>query len=496
MHTNRRHFLMGTAAFGASIAGIGHAQMSPTRLPLLPITDLTEGVEGRIALAMTPGTHDFGNGTSSATLGINGSYLGPVLRVKQGQTLPFEVTNKIDEVSTLHWHGLHIPGDVDGGPHQEINPGDTWSPSVPITQGASMNWFHSHAHGRTAKQVYKGLTGLILIEDDASLSADLPQTYGIDDFTLVLQDKAFAATGALDYRLTAAALEDGFLGDTLVVNGAIAPVAQTVPTGLIRLRILNACNSNFLTLSMASGPLHVIASDGGFLRATVQTETLVMSPGERYEVLVDMRAIDSNQLIARHELPEIPGFTGFMRDLFAGCSAELVALTLNRRDEVRFDGALPESLAVLSPPDPSTARVTRSFELQQETGADLAAVANTAEDLCEDLTAMHINGRPMDMDRIDEKVRIGEPEVWRITVDDMRHPFHIHGCSFRILSQDGEPAPAYAQGWKDMVHVNTDNWSEVRVRFDDPAPPEAPYMYHCHILEHEDCGMMGQFTVT
>ena len=88
------------------------------------------------------------------------------MRVKQGQTLPFDVSNSIDEVSTLHWHGLHIPGDVDGGPHQQIDPGATWSPNVPIIQRASMNWFHSHAHGKTAKQVYRGLAGVMLIEDD------------------------------------------------------------------------------------------------------------------------------------------------------------------------------------------------------------------------------------------------------------------------------------------------------------------------------------------
>ena len=108
---------------------------------------------------------------------------------------------------------------------------------------------------------------------------------------------------------------------------------------------------------------------------------------------------------------------------------------------------------------------------------------------------MSINGQPMKMDRIDEKVRKGDTEVWRISVDDQLHPFHIHGCSFRILSQHGTDAPAYAQGWKDMVHVEN-GWSEVLVKFDHDAPVNAPYMYHCHILEHEDCGMMGQFTVT
>ncbi|MEO0485206.1 MAG: multicopper oxidase domain-containing protein [Pseudomonadota bacterium] len=493
---NRRQFLFASTASLAVAGTSGVSQVAARPLPVLPMTDLIGGMSERIVLGLTAGTHDFGTGARSNTFGINGDYLGPVLRVKQGQTLPIDVVNGIGDPSTLHWHGLHIPGDVDGGPHQEIAPGDTWSPDVPIAQAASMNWFHSHQHGRTASQVYRGMAGIMVIEDDASLSADLPKTYGVDDFTLVLQDKHFDAAGALHYDLTAAALEDGYLGDTLVVNGAIAPVSQTVPTGLVRLRILNASNGNFLTLSMANGPLNVIASDGGFLAATVATDTIVMSPGERYEILVDMTKTARNDLMVTYNLAETPGLRGLWRELWSGGETQTVALTLTRQAERGFDGAMPDRLANIDAPDASAATVTRSFELQMETGADFDAIALASGDFCGDLSAMHINGRPMDMTRIDHQTRKGDTEFWRITVDDMRHPFHVHGCSFRILSMDGGEAPAYAQGWKDMVHVNNGTWSEVLVRFDYDAPADAPYMYHCHILEHEDCGMMGQFTVT
>ncbi|MEM9211996.1 MAG: multicopper oxidase domain-containing protein, partial [Pseudomonadota bacterium] len=234
---NRRAFLQTSAAGVISTgAALGWAQASPRKLPVLPLMDLTSGIDNRITLALNPSTHDFGNGTASPTFGINTDYLGPALRVKQGQTLPFDVVNGIGETTTIHWHGLHIPGDVDGGPHQEIEAGGTWSPDVPIVQRASMNWFHSHMHGATAQQTYKGLAGIMHVEDDASLSADLPNTYGVDDFTLVLQDKMFNGAGEMEYFVNAGVFEDGFTGDTLTVNGAIAPVAQTVPTGLTRLR--------------------------------------------------------------------------------------------------------------------------------------------------------------------------------------------------------------------------------------------------------------------
>ncbi len=492
---DRRKFMMGSTAL-MGLASMGIAQSAPRPLPILPMNDLINGFDGRIALKLAPSTHDFGTGVASSTFGINNSYLGPVLRVKQGQTLPFEVSNSINEISTLQWHGLHIPGDVDGGPHQEIQPGSTWSPDVPIVQPASMNWFHSHAHGKTAQQVYKGLAGVMLIEDDLSLSADLPKAYGVDDFTLVLQDKTFDDAGSLTYKLTATAIEDGFIGEALVVNGGIAPVTQTVPTGLVRLRILNACNANFLTLSMAVGPLNIIASDGGFLASTVQTDTLLMSPGERYEILVDMKKVEKNQLFVAHELPELGGISGLIRELFTDGEIKLAALILNRRDEPGFNGSIPTNLSNVSIPDRAEAVITRLFELQQNTDADLEALAMAGDNYCGDGNAMTINGKSMDMKRIDENVSKGNTEIWRISVDDFRHPFHIHGCSFRILSQESMEPPTYAQGWKDIVHVDGDQWSEVLVRFDHYAPKDAPYMYHCHILEHEDCGMMGQFTVT
>ncbi|MEM1362543.1 MAG: multicopper oxidase domain-containing protein [Pseudomonadota bacterium] len=485
----RRSFLK-TAGAGALLAstGMAWAQNVTRPLPVIPVTDLTGGIDHRISLALSPSRHDFGTGTASDTFGINSPYLGPVLRVKQGQTLPFDVTNNIGEGVSIHWHGLHIPGEVDGGPHQEIEPGATWSPDVPIVQRASMNWFHSHTHGRTARQTYTGLAGVMLIEDDASLSADLPKSYGVDDFTLILQDKSFDGAGRMSYDLSGEVFEDGFQGDTMVVNGAIAPVTQTVPTGLVRLRLLNACNARFLELSLESGPLVVIASDGGFLSSPVETDTILMSPGERYEVLVDMTNLESNALNVNLD----EGEGGFFASLL-GRNQLTTVLSLVRKSEQGFTGSLPKTLASFASPNRAEATVTRSFALQMDTGADLAALAQAWGNFCGG-GAMAINGQPMRMDRIDEEVQKGTTEIWRISVDDMLHPFHIHGCSFRILSQNGATPPAYAQGWKDMVHVD-EGWSEVLVRFDHEAPADAPYMYHCHILEHEDCGMMGQFTV-
>ncbi|MEO0637966.1 MAG: multicopper oxidase domain-containing protein, partial [Pseudomonadota bacterium] len=340
---NRRQFLAGSTAIGLGLTGFARAQSSPRALPIPELVDLMSDWDERIQLKFARSTHDFGNGAISETFGINRSYLGPVLRTKQGQTLPFDVKNELGEGASVHWHGLHIPGDVDGGPHQEIEDGATWSPDVPIVQHASMNWFHSHTHGTTARQTYNGLAGILLVEDDASLSADLPKTYGVDDFTLVLQDKAFDAQGKMSYELTGEVFEDGFQGETLVINGAIAPVAQSVPNGLVRLRLLNACNARFLEISMQNGPVTVIASDGGFLSSSVQVDSILMSPGERYEILADLRSGQGNALLVNLD----GGGGGFLTNLFWGSSATTV-LELVPNGASGFDGSVPDSLANLS----------------------------------------------------------------------------------------------------------------------------------------------------
>ena len=492
---DRRTFLKTTGA-GALLAGSGvtWAQANLKPLPILPLVDLAEGFDGRFELALTKGTFDFGNGAASDTFGINSPYLGQQLRVKQGQDLPFDVVNNLDEVAAIHWHGLHIPGEVDGGPHQEIEPGHSWSPVVPIRQQASFNWFHAHTHGRAAKQVYTGLAGLMQVEDDASLSADLPKTYGVDDFTIVLQDKTFGDDGKMAYVLTKEGFEDGFLGDALVVNGTIAPVGQAVPSGLVRLRILNACNARFLELKMENGPMTVIASDGGFLASAVETDNLIIGSGERYEVLVDMSAFEENSL----RVASFAGYGamfGFLRQFLNNQIPGTAVLTLKRNGDSGFTGSMPNKLANLAPADANQATVIRNFTLEMGEDEELAVLAANWGNLCGVGQGMAINGLPMKMDRIDQRSVLGETELWRIEADEELHPFHVHGCSFRIVEQESHKTAAYAQGWKDIVHVQ-DGAAEILVRFDYEAPDHAPYMYHCHILEHEDCGMMGQVSVS
>ena len=193
----------------------------------------------------------------------------------------------IDVDTTVHWHGLLVPGDVDGGPHQVIKSGSSWRPSLKIDQPASTAWFHPRLHHDTARQVYLGLTGLIIVDDGSNARLGLPRTFGVDDLPIILQDRSFGSDGSLDYDLSPLDIAYGGRGDTIIVNGAIAPFAK-VPPGLVRLRLLNGANAqNFELRFNDQRTFHVIASDAGYLSAPVAVTHLRISPAERFEILVD-----------------------------------------------------------------------------------------------------------------------------------------------------------------------------------------------------------------
>src|SRR5688572_15200625 len=242
--TRRQALLLsGSAAAGLVGSGLPRwAQAAPSAGVALPIPQLIEARSSEpVVLTLQKTQHRFGSGPAVASWGISASYLGPVVRVRNGDTIPFRVENWLDEETTLHWHGMLVPSHVDGGPHNTIKAGAVWSPEITIKQPASTNWFHPHPHGRTAPQVYSGLAGMMIVSDGADRDRGLPATYGVDDLPIVLQDKRFGRSGEVVYQPDMMDIMHGFQGDTLVVNGVIGPTAG-VPAGIVRLRLLNAAN--------------------------------------------------------------------------------------------------------------------------------------------------------------------------------------------------------------------------------------------------------------
>ena len=493
---SRRRFLAcSTALCGASY--FRPAWANDTRVKL-PIPTLMDGTSGHpVDLRIREGAWSFMPGVKTPTLGFNQDYLGPTIRTRQNSELTLHYQNTLAENVAVHGHGLHVPGDVDGGPQLEIAPGEQWQPTLSIVQPAATCWYHSHTHGRTGDQVYRGLAGMIIIDDELSDSMGLPNRYGIDDLPVIIQDRTFDAGGRLVYSLMEAG-EDGWLGETVVINGAIAPVAD-VPAGKVRLRLLNGANARFYIISFADGrSFQKIASDGGLLEAPVPLTMMEMSPGERCEIIVDLSDGQSAELLTLFEDEIDEEGEGTLSSL-SDASERLEAagaqpsLTLNVDPSLSAHTApLPEKMATIIRPKESEIMRTREFVLEMEEDEENGHGTHGGHAAMD----MTINGAVMDMNVINERVERGVWERWRIHSNVGAHPFHVHGCSFLIEQMEGAVASPDQQGWKDMVVLDDDDWSEIVVRFNHPASEEYPYMYHCHILEHEDRGMMGQFTVS
>jgi bilirubin oxidase len=436
-----------------------------------------------IVLVMQNGAHEFYEGIPSVTRGFNGDYLGPTIRLYDDSDTTITFLNEIGEPTTVHGHGLHVSGEIDGGPQSRIQPGESWTITIPVRQQAGTSWYHPHLMGKTAEHVHSGLAGVYLIEDANSLALDLPREYGVNDIPLVIQDRSFTEGKMNEYAVEQRQLFiDGLREDTVVVNGTLNAY-HAVPQGWVRLRLLNGSNSRFYRFSFDDGAsFYKIATEGGFLNQPVQMESIQMAPGERNEIMVDL-SDGANATLIADLLPVDPGERGFLQR-----DPRVHVVELRVDSTLEASGTLPEILNDIAYFDRTEAMQTRVFDLQMD--------GNNRQDwtLADHKTMFSINGQSMDMSVINERVEMGAVEIWRVTAERMPHPFHIHGVSFQILSVGGEPPAEEDRGWKDTVVVTREP-TELIMRFDHEASQEYPLMYHCHMLEHEEGGMMGQFTV-
>jgi FtsP/CotA-like multicopper oxidase with cupredoxin domain len=330
MALDRRQFLQTVTMGGFGLLAPGFHQLvsaaetdswfqNPLALPPLEEGRLIDGAR-RFDLTLQYGVSNFLGDRPTPTVGINANYLGPVLRVLQGDDVMFRVTNRLAEPSTLHWHGLNLPAVMDGGPHQVIASGKTWSSEFKIRQGACTQWYHSHMYHRTGIQVYFGLAGLLYIDDKESKNLNLPWQYGVDDIPLVLQDRSFNQDGSLRYASSMHDRMMGVMGQTMLVNGtAFARFEARKP--LTRFRILNGSNARIYNLEFEDQrEFRQIASDGGLLAQPVAMRSSILAPGERIEILVEFAPGESVML--RHKsLPRRPGGGSGMMGMMSGMMA-------------------------------------------------------------------------------------------------------------------------------------------------------------------------------
>jgi len=488
---SRRQFAIGSAAVvsGGLVGGLLGAHLAQSkpiqfnrRLPIPPLIDAAKQ-GGAVKLKVSSGRHAFVEGKPTLSYGYSEPVLGPAIRMRRGDEVAMTVENALDVDTTVHWHGLLVPGDVDGGPHQVIKSGDTWRPRLKIEQPAATAWFHPHLHHDTARQVYMGLTGLIIVDDGSDARLGLPRTYGTDDLPIIIQDRSFDSDGSLLYDLDPdpQTIQYGSRGTTIIVNGIVGPVAK-VPCSLVRLRILNAANAQNFDLRFSDRrEFHVIASDAGYLSAPVSVKQLRISPAERFEILVDF---GNRKPVLLETGPDT------VMGIFGAVSLDGTAdfVPIMRFEPAATAGTVEDFPARLV--EPAAANSERAAQRRQFV-LDSGICGGQRPTEMGMLPGMCINGKTHDLARIDVEAKLGTLEVWEIVSIGMAHPFHVHGASFRILSLDGASPPAHLAGWKDVVLV--EDKAELLVAFNHRASREHPFMYHCHILEHEDAGMMGQY---
>lgn len=432
--------------------------------PLLEDKDPNQS-EASLELTVRKSSKEFFPGKKTETYGYNGDYLGPTIRVSKGEHVNVKVINNLPEETTVHWHGLLVAGEMDGGPQQMILSQNEWNPNFVINQPAATLWYHAHPIHKTGNQVYKGLAGLFIIDDENSGKLNLPDDYGVNDIPLIIQDKRFASDGTMIYKTNMMDIMQGMLGNTILVNGTVNPVIE-VGTTKTRFRILNGATARTFEFRLSDGSVfYQIASDGGLLESPIKMNSLRLAPGERAEVIIDFSKYSVGEAINLQS----PGF-------------KIIDFVIARKEIDTT--AIPEKLSIIPRIEELKTVKTRAFDLM---GMGLM---------------VNINGKQMDMTRIDETVNYGDTEIWVIRNvmtgmgpgmmgGNVAHTFHYHGVQFQVLSRDGRKPPLNEQGWKDTVLVNPNETVKVISRFDY----KGLYMYHCHILEHEDAGMMGQFEV-
>ncbi|OUC14069.1 MAG: bilirubin oxidase [Alkalinema sp. CACIAM 70d] len=484
------------------------------------------------------------------------SYLGPIIRVRQGQRVKIHFENALpgNQPSIIHWHGLIVPEAMDGHPQQAIDPGGHYTYEFDVVNPAGSNWFHAHPHHLTGEQVYRGLAGLFLVTDEEESKLNLPS--GDYDLPIVLQDRSFDRQNQLLYlgfqnraqqgrpgmpgmmpgmgpmmnrgRNPNAGMGGmmgqmmGFLGDKILVNGYWNEPLN-VATRIYRLRVFNASNARIYKLAWSHGePLIAIATDGHLLPKPIQRPYIMLAPGERVDLWADFSKLKVGTEVFLNSLEfsgaetlgmggMMPGMQGMNRNVpEMGTAMPLLKIRVDRQEKESL--TLPKVLTQASRLTPSE-----------------AVNANNPRRIKISNSGMQwlLNDRTFEMDAVaeDEIVKLNTIEQWSIIntptpslnrspnqpfrmnargmAHSMAHPIHIHGVQFQVIDRQVLPtgqtdwqtvkAGYIDDGWKDTVMVMPGEQVNLLMKFTHYSGRS---MYHCHNLEHEDGGMMRNYQIT
>ena len=426
----------------------------------------------------------------------------PLLRMQTGANLRVRYWNALDETSIVHWHGLKNDTNNDGHPHYAVGPGETYDYQFTVSNRAGTYWYHPHPHHLAGKQAYLGLAGLIVVEDqeDAALTRALDLKLGVTDIPLLIQDKRLDANGGLSYKPGAQDHFHGYCGDTVLLN--LTPSACfDCATRLYRFRLVNGSNARIYRLAFMHNDealaFHVIGADGGLLERPVSAHELFLSPSERADVLVDLRAASVGERIVLSSLPfdamSFSGTSASQRMTDEGIppnGAPLELMLMRVTQTAPYDNKIPDVLSRLEPLLADDAE-RRIFTLDHAKGV------------------WRINRSSYRMTDTAFSVKQGAREIWEFRNPDpaMPHPVHVHGFQYRVLERIDSPAmvrrlatdtrglPPTELAWKDSVLLWPGETLRMLIDFAHPFSGDQVYMLQCHNLEHETAGMMVNFKV-
>ncbi|MGM1057578.1 MAG: multicopper oxidase family protein [Bacteroidota bacterium] len=467
---------------------------------------------------------------------LEGSYLGPTIRVKKGQKIRIRFQNNLPEESIIHWHGMHVPEQYDGHPKDVINSGETYIYEYEVMNRAGTYWYHPHPHGRTGPQVYNGLAGLLLVTDEEEQKLNLPE--GEFDLPVVIQDRTFNKNNQLVYLKNRMDRMNGFLGDRILINGNPEKTLKLKAGCTYRLRLLNGSNSRIYKLAWNDGsPITIFGIDGSLLSAPRNLPYLMLGPAKRADVWLDLsnKPVGTEITLKNASFPLEVMSGGMMgqRGMRMGSGesslpqgSEYPVFTVQAASSGNNDYALPQQLIRPDYIDPSTAKNLnnpRQFVFAM------------------DHMQWTINGRTWETTGVadEETVKLGSTEVWELingggmnrrddsggmmngrgmmgndggmmngdgmmgNMMNMPHPVHIHQVQFNILERNSDNVDPQLwnaikdgfinEGWQDTVLLMPGMKARVILQFKDF---KGLFVYHCHNLEHEDMGMMRNFEIT
>lgn len=461
------------------------------------------------------------------------TWRNPILVLQKGQEFRARLVNSLDEPTIIHWHGVDGDWRQAGHPSYAVGPGQAYDYAFPVTNRAGTYWYHPHPHGLTAKQSYLGLASFFLVRDaeELALSRELDLTLGVTDLPIVLQDKRFDAQGGLIYAPSQDDLVMGYMGTEVLANGARQPTLDAA-TRLYRLRLLNGCTARIFNLAFLrqgrKQPFSLMANDGGLLNAPRTLDEVFLAPGERVEILLDLRALKPGEAVtlanaafdpmhnegmghAGHGVAPSDPHAGHSasptdahgdphsghgaaapvapaKPLDEGAAYPILRILVHRKE--KYDRPVPTRLSTLPPASgPATPGAPLRFELALDRHAN----------------RWTINGLTYDMAASPVVVERRAPESWAFmgAKDGMPHPMHLHGYFFRVNARQGSPEQVRKRavdaqgrlatdlGLKDTVLIWPGETVAVTPDFGNPNyPGEQIFLLHCHNLEHEDQGMM------